>query len=169
MNQTLNQQIADLLQKGNKLEAVKITREILNLGLKEAKEYVEAWQAGNLSYEFDKQPKMNQELLAELQRLIANRQKIEAVKLAKESLNLGLKEAKELVDDLEANKPLDLPNLPQNPTIAKADLYSEEFIQQIMDLLFKNQKIAAVKLVVDMQGLSLLTAKEYVDKIEKMI
>jgi ribosomal protein L7/L12 len=169
MNQALNQQIADLLGQGKKLEAVKITREILNIGLKEAKDYVESLETGTLPKSPDNQPIMSNELLLELKKLIANHQKIEAVKLAKDSLNLDLREAKELVDDLADGKINTLPSLSETPSQNAAGLYSEEFVQQILNLLFKNQKIMAVKLVVDTQGLGLREAKEYVDKIEGMI
>ncbi|MCU0445164.1 MAG: ribosomal protein L7/L12 [Microscillaceae bacterium] len=111
---------------------------------------------------------MNQELNQQIINLLHQGNKIEAVKLAKESLNLGLKEAKDLVDAIESGQ-YKSELTASAETTSPSGLYSEKFVQQILDLLFKNQKIMAVKLVVETQGLGLREAKDYVDKIEKMI
>lgn len=171
MSQDLNNQVIKLLQNRQKIEAVKLVKDTLSLGLKESKDYVDALESGqtpfyNVSNDLSK---TSTDLIAEVKQMLNQGIKIEAVKLVKEKLGLGLKEAKDFVDDIENG---------QNPTVSSSTLTSsdnlqaidsEEFVQKIYHLLYKNQKIEAVKLVVDAQGLGLREAKEYVDKIERLM
>jgi ribosomal protein L7/L12 len=96
-----------LLAAGRKIEAVKRVRELTGLGLKEAKDYVDALQQGLAvetpalrgagAWEGAAAP---QELEAELRALVANGRKLEAIKLLRERSGIGLKEAKDFVDTL---------------------------------------------------------------------
>lgn len=101
---TLEQQVEHLLAKGGKMEAIKLMREKTGLGLAEAKAAVEAigkdaaivTPARSLQATI----KRAQDMSDEVQHLVAQGHKIEAIKLIRERAGLGLKEAKDLVDRL---------------------------------------------------------------------
>jgi len=96
-----------LLAAGRKIEAVKRVRELTGLGLKEAKDYVDALQQGVVveapalspAHPLGETPPPL-ELDAQLRLLVAEGRKIEAIKLLRERSGLGLKEAKDYVDTL---------------------------------------------------------------------
>jgi ribosomal protein L7/L12 len=91
-----------LLDSGHKIEAIKRVREQTGLGLKEAKDLVDAMERGasvalqsgtSLStYQGDAD--------REARRLVAAGKAIEAIKLIRDQKNLGLKEAKDYVERL---------------------------------------------------------------------
>ena len=99
-------QIRELISQGNKIAAIKLFREVTGVGLKEAKDAVEAIERGQMvtsskPIQFDLQ---NDTLLDEqIKQLLAKRQKIQAVKIYRETHNCGLKEAKDAVDAIEAS------------------------------------------------------------------
>jgi ribosomal protein L7/L12 len=97
-------QIKELLAKGQKVSAVKLYREMTGVGLAEAKDAVEAIQRGEPVVAPPINPGLQGDTLLEEQvkRLLAKRQKIQAVKLYRETYNCGLKEAKDAVDAIEA-------------------------------------------------------------------
>jgi ribosomal protein L7/L12 len=89
--------LQSLLQSGNKLQAIKLYRQSHGVGLKEAKEAVEALVVGNVPPQHEKQfvdPD-------KLQQLLRNKQKIAAIKYYRICTGVGLKEAKEAVEWLE--------------------------------------------------------------------
>ena len=94
----VSHELQDLVRAGDKIAAFKLARETLGLGLKEAEKWVEEleirMQEGTRCY-LDDVPH-------ELQDLIYAGQKIAAIKLAREKMGWGLKEAKEQVDQVEA-------------------------------------------------------------------
>ncbi|MFW9817859.1 MAG: ribosomal protein L7/L12 [Candidatus Thorarchaeota archaeon] len=103
----INNQIKNLLVKKRKIEAVKLAREHMHWGLKEAKEYVDALAASlNTSGEIYAQVPhkgSNRNLLlieGKLQALLRENRKIEAVRLVREYTGWGLKESKDYVDQL---------------------------------------------------------------------
>jgi ribosomal protein L7/L12 len=91
---------------GRMIEAIKLYRQRTGLGLKESKDAVEALVAGAAGADFgmSTQPPaaLDDETFATqlLVELAAGR-KIEAIKLYRERTGLGLKEAKDAIDDLE--------------------------------------------------------------------
>jgi ribosomal protein L7/L12 len=96
-------QISALLAQGNKIEAIKRVRELTGLGLKEAKDYVEAMEAGGVPPALPGAGAARPEGeggLAEVHALAAQGQKIEAIKRYRELTGVGLKEAKDYVDRL---------------------------------------------------------------------
>jgi ribosomal protein L7/L12 len=92
-----------LLAAGRKIEAIKLLREQTGLGLKEAKETVEALEQSSgarLHGKLADTMRHAQDASEEVKRLVRSGQKIEAIKLVREQTGLGLKEAKDLVDRL---------------------------------------------------------------------
>jgi ribosomal protein L7/L12 len=92
--------VAQLLARGNKIEAIKLVRERTGWGLKEAKDYVEALpNAPPLPAPVA--PVSAGSMDDEARALLAKGQKIVAIKLVRERTGWGLKEAKDYVDELE--------------------------------------------------------------------
>ncbi|MBN1452635.1 MAG: ribosomal protein L7/L12 [Anaerolineales bacterium] len=97
-------QIRELIAQGQKITAVKLYRELTGVGLKEAKDAVEAIERGEpvrnvAPLQFDTQ---NSALLEDqIKQLLLKRQKIQAVKIYREAHNCGLKDAKDAVDSIE--------------------------------------------------------------------
>lgn len=100
-----------LLGQGNKIAAIKLVRQHTGLGLKEAKEYVEALEVGAVpvyappaayppAAEVEWAAGLTPGVEAEVRALLAQRNKIAAIKLGREHTKWGLKEAKEYVDRL---------------------------------------------------------------------
>ena len=92
--------IADLIEQGRKIEAIKLLREATGASLAEAKEQVE-----RLTAEAAGQPDPAEQhgldtngLPEDVLALARAGQKIEAIKLLRERNGIGLKEAKEQVD-----------------------------------------------------------------------
>ena len=123
------QQVRELVAKGNKIAAIKLYREITNLGLKEAKDAIEAMMSGApvVTSEPVQSGLQNDALLEErIKRLLAERKKIEAVKLYRETNQCGLKEAKDAVDLIQAEMRRDgYSNIPTAPAISN-DPFAEE-------------------------------------------
>ena len=106
-------EIKDLVRQGNKIEAIKIYREMTGVGLKEAKDAVEALAAG--------EPVVAQAsaagaafassaaLMDEVKRLLRANKKIEAVKVYREYFDVGLADAKSAVDAAETELKLQAP------------------------------------------------------------
>jgi len=96
-----------LLAQGKKIEAIKLVREQTGMGLKEAKDYVEAYAAGKrpgLPPPASRPTAASAAPSATVQdaarALVAQGKKIEAIKLVREQTGMGLKEAKDYVDRL---------------------------------------------------------------------
>lgn len=106
-------EVAELVRNGEKIEAIKLYRQITGLGLKESKDAVEQYQRGGelvfnsisveqgefvaAGGEVDKEA-----LLARTRELLSQNQKIEAIKVFRTAYDVGLKESKEVVDELES-------------------------------------------------------------------
>lgn len=109
-NPQQRQEILLLIQQDRKVEAIKWVKDHSDLGLKEAKDYVEnlTENSHNLvfadTFQSDSFRNINlqipqQDILA----LIQQNRKIEAIKLVMENSNLGLKDAKNFVEQLTEN------------------------------------------------------------------
>ncbi len=98
-----DEEIRDLLAHGKKIQAIKRVRELTGMGLKEAKDYVEALPhappLGQLVPGCDAQP-LSHEVEREARRLLDDGGKIAAIKRVRELTGMGLKEAKDYVDSL---------------------------------------------------------------------
>ncbi|MCA9267824.1 MAG: hypothetical protein KDA41_05110 [Planctomycetales bacterium] len=104
--ESLEERVRALLDADQKIEAVKLYREETAASLAEAKEAVEALQAGRgLPVET---PKDAAGIESEVLRLLGQRKKIEAIKLYRQHAGGGLKEAKEAVEALGERHGLDV-------------------------------------------------------------
>jgi ribosomal protein L7/L12 len=97
----LETELRTLLGTGHKLAAIKRAREVLDLGLAEAKELVEAIERGAVLEPTAAAAGLNDELRL----LVAQGRKIEAIKRAREALGLGLAEAKDFVESIASSAP----------------------------------------------------------------
>jgi ribosomal protein L7/L12 len=101
----LEQEVRAMLATGAKIEAVKLVRERTSLGLKEAKDLVDAIESGaspsigSLAFG-NSRADATTDVAAEVRRLIAARKIVDAIKLVRERTGLGLKEAKDYVTRL---------------------------------------------------------------------
>jgi ribosomal protein L7/L12 len=95
-----------LIMAGQKINAIKAYRQITGTGLKEAKAAVDHMTTGTKGALPQEQPAQRESDLVDpekLQRLIREGHKIEAIKYFRQQRGVGLKEAKDAVDWLEAN------------------------------------------------------------------
>jgi ribosomal protein L7/L12 len=104
--------VREQIARGNKIEAIKIYREKTGVGLKEAKDAVEAMEAGRpvivqqvtlvgASAAAGAGFASSAEMMDEVKRQLRKGNKIEAIKTYREYFNVGLKEAKDAVDAVE--------------------------------------------------------------------
>lgn len=92
------------LAQGQKIEAIKRVRELTSMSLKEAKDYVEALARGESLPAPPSMPVRSAlpvEVEQEARRLLADRNKIEAIKRVRELTHMNLNEAKDFVESLE--------------------------------------------------------------------
>jgi LSD1 subclass zinc finger protein len=105
-------EIGRLVRENKKIEAIKLYREIFRVGLKEAKDAVDAMSEGQpvpLNQSFTPFGDIGQlagqaQKIQEIMRLIQANQQIEAIKLYRETFGVGLKEAKDAVDAIAAGR-----------------------------------------------------------------
>ncbi|MEV6966237.1 ribosomal protein L7/L12 [Hamadaea sp. NPDC051192] len=96
-------EVAALLAEGKKIQAIKLYRELTGVGLKEAKDAVEAMAVGRAPVVAQSPPAGRppiDDVAAEAAQLKARGLVIPAIKLVREKTGLGLKEAKDFVDRL---------------------------------------------------------------------
>jgi ribosomal protein L7/L12 len=95
-------EIRGALSAGNKIAAIKLYREATGLGLKAAKDAVEALAAGRPLTPAMAQPAAAASGQQTVLALLASGRKIEAIRVYREATGLGLKDAKDAVEALEA-------------------------------------------------------------------
>ena len=93
------QEIHRLTLQGQKIQAIKLYRELTGVGLKEAKDYVDALESGSQPAAANPAPTASGDL-AEVHALARQGQKIQAIKLYRELTGAGLKDAKDYIDRL---------------------------------------------------------------------
>jgi ribosomal protein L7/L12 len=93
------EQVHLLARQGLKIQAIKAYRELTGAGLKDAKDYVEALEAGAPPPAVTPAASSRSDL-AEVSALLAKGNKIAAIKRYRELTGVGLKEAKDYVDRL---------------------------------------------------------------------
>lgn len=87
-----------LLRAGRKIEAIKRYRELTGVGLKEAKDAVEALESGRSATLPPKSALLRQVNDSEIEAQIRSGHLIDAIKLYREKTGVGLKEAKDAVE-----------------------------------------------------------------------
>jgi len=104
------QEIEDALREGNKIQAIKIYKEATGEGLLEAKQAIDGWNLSAIDEAElwrDKHyaPAENQisetEIVQKIGDYLAKGKKLEAIKWIKNLKEMGLKEAKDYVEDVE--------------------------------------------------------------------
>jgi ribosomal protein L7/L12 len=158
--------ISALVAGGNKIEAIKRVRELTGLGLKEAKDYVEAMPRSALpdlpTAALSPVPNTHPAAadLAEVSALLARGNKIEAIKRVRELTGLGLKEAKDYVEAMPSGGPLPtLPSVRSVPATGAGDL------AEVHALAKQGNKIEAIKRYRQLTAVGLKEAKDYVDRL----
>jgi ribosomal protein L7/L12 len=158
--------ISALLAGGNKIEAIKRVRELTGLGLKEAKDYVEAMPRSAPSDLPIAAPAPVSNAhpaaadLAEVSALLAGGNKIEAIKRMRELTGLGLKEAKDYVEAMPSGGPL-----PALPSTRSASAAGAGDLAEVHALAQRGNKIEAIKRYRQLTGVGLKEAKDYVDRL----
>jgi ribosomal protein L7/L12 len=94
------EKIRSVIAEGNKIDAIKLFRELTGAGLAEAKEAVEALQAGRPIRGIGIQS-LSDEDVNEIQAAIFAGNKIEAIKVVRAATGMGLKGAKDFVESLQ--------------------------------------------------------------------
>lgn len=94
--------VLDALGNGQMIEAIKLLRSATGLGLKEAKDLLDAYQQGTqVGAEI---ASSNNQLPASVMAALQSGNKIDAIKLLREQTGLGLKEAKDAVEAMKIPK-----------------------------------------------------------------
>jgi len=104
VGQDLEQEAKALLLERRTIEAIKRVRERTGMGLKEAKDYVDALERGESpasGAQADSTSFESGDLDDEVRALLSAGRKIEAIKRVRERTGLGLKEAKDYVERFE--------------------------------------------------------------------
>ncbi len=98
--QPLPAKVAEALQRGNIIDAIKLLRDAKGVGLKQAKEALDQYLRGN---PVNAAPaSLSRTPSPDVVRAIQQGNKIEAIRLMREQTGLGLKEAKDAVDSYQA-------------------------------------------------------------------
>ncbi len=102
-----DERLKNLIDQWRIIEAVKLVRETKNIGLKEAKDYINKFMRGEetegIVFESNQKEEIitPEELDGKVLEMLLKKQKINAIKLVKENMNIGLKEAKDYVEEIE--------------------------------------------------------------------
>lgn len=108
MKEILPPTVAEALEAGNKIEAIKRLRGITGLGLKEAKDWIDSYERGGAAPplpEFDKpegrDPNASFKLTQEAIEALKRGNPIEAIKIIRQATGVGLAEAKSIVEQVQ--------------------------------------------------------------------
>ncbi len=168
--------VREQIQRGNKVEAIKAYRAKTNVGLAEAKAAVEAMQAG-LPVAVPQAPQAdwgqsgaadNAGKLEEIQNLLQQGNKIEAIKIYREMTGVGLKEAKDAVEAMQAGQPVEISQVTMVGGAAAGAAFasSAALMDEVKRLLRAGQKIDAIKAYREYFNVGLADAKNAVEAAE---
>lgn len=154
--------VADLLRSGQKIEAIKRYRELVGVGLKEAKDAVEAMERGEA---VPVATSVSAAPTASVHDLLREGRKIEAIKLYREQSGLGLKEAKDAVEAMElGGQALGAPP-PLHP--AKRTITSEMAVDdaELRGHVTGGRILEAIKRYRELTGLGLKESKDAIESL----
>jgi ribosomal protein L7/L12 len=175
-----------LLREGRKIMAVKRYRELTGVGLAEAKAAIDdmeqrldagveqAHQAIPIA-ELPAPAAPNMEALAaQVVSLVQRGNKIEAIRVYREAMNVGLREAKEAVETIEAQlrqgRPVPTPAPPPAPPAAqRGGRPMPAWMTPVVDQLQHGNKIGAIKAYREATGVGLAEAKATVEALERQL
>jgi ribosomal protein L7/L12 len=147
------QQLEHLIASGNKLEAIKQFRNMADVGLTEAKAFIDAMEAGKpLAAARETPSRSLKEAEQAALAALSENNPIEAIKRYRQHTHLGLKEAKEAVDVLSV---VHRSNGRINPKVAQA----------VMEKVFAGRKDEALTLVMSSTGYDDAEAKALIKHI----
>jgi LSD1 subclass zinc finger protein len=106
----------------------------------------------------------HQAFIAGLDRCLKSGNKIQAIRIYKEYYQVGLKEAKDAVENLEGQEIV--PGTLRTSPVQKAARAEPEVKGNAIELITSGKKIEAIKLLRETYDLSLKTAKEAADALE---
>lgn len=129
-------EVVALVKGGNKIEAIKVYREITGCSLLEAKNAVERLERGEpLTIQQTSVSStasvidgdQRSAAVGEVKRLLREGKKIEAIKVFREAFGVGLKEAKDAVEDIETGRPIAFAQTASGPQLIRP----EEIVNQV--------------------------------------
>ena len=181
-------ELVTLLREGRKIMAVKRYRELTGVGLAEAKAAIDALEQRLEADPADSfappppgsapaAPDMDA-LAARVVGLVQGGNKIEAIKVYREATNVGLREAKEAVETIEARlgrsrQPAPFtapapPTPPYDPLIGPRQTIPQ-WLSPVVEQLRRGNKIQAIKAYRDATGVGLAEAKDTVEALERQL
>jgi ribosomal protein L7/L12 len=92
----VKEQVRFLAAQGQKVEAIMILKQLTNMGLKGAKDFVESMAAGRS----DPSNEEYTQTVEQLKALLRNGKKIEAIELYRKASGVGLKQAKDHIEKM---------------------------------------------------------------------
>lgn len=160
--------VRSMAARGDTIQAVKMVREMTGLGLKEAKDYVDALPnappittiARQMAMAASAAPGSGASMRTEAAALVGRGQMIEAIKMVRERTGMGLKEAKDYVDNLAAGMRASAAG-PRHP------FDDPRLRQSVAPLLAGGQVDQAMRLIQSMTGCSIEAARNYIDRIRQ--
>lgn len=179
-------ELVALLREGRKIMAVKRYRELTGVGLAEAKAVIDDLeQQLGAGVELARQsiplpestppatPNMDA-LAAQVVSLVRGGNKIEAIRVYREAMNVGLREAKEAVETIEGqlrqDRPAPVPAPPPAPPAAqRAGRPVPAWMAPVVDQLQRGNKIGAIKAYREATGVGLAEAKATVEALERQL
>lgn len=99
------------MDRGQKIEAIKLLRDATGLGLKEAKEAVEHMMEAGGPMPVVQQPAIGTDAGDEIAAALAQGHTLEAIRLYRQRTGVGLKQAKDAIEALQAGRPAVAPGL----------------------------------------------------------
>jgi ribosomal protein L7/L12 len=160
--------VRSMAARGQTIEAIRMVREMTGLGLKEAKDYVDALPNAPPMMTVARQMVMaasggagvSTSVRTEAAALVARGQMIEAITLVRERTGMGLKEAKDYVEHLAAGQRAAI-------TDPRRALDDPRLRAQVAQLVAAGQTAQAMKLVQSASGCSIELARHYIDQLRR--
>jgi ribosomal protein L7/L12 len=170
------EEVVALLRDGHKIMAVKRYRELTGVGLAEAKAAIDALEQRLDAASAPAAPDMDA-LAARVVGLVQGGNKIEAIKVYREATNVGLREAKDAVETIEARlrqsqQPAPFaappPPPPVDPLLGPRQTIPD-WLTPVVEQLRRGNKIQAIKAYRAATGVGLAEAKDTVEALERQL